>query len=129
MSEIAANTPYLAWLAPLFLMGEGVQLVLSERLLGVKQIALGGDPRERGPSATRAALWTIGLVLYWGWMGAMLVPNFARAQVICLLVVSFIGYALRRNCGLKWVLVILTLEGAVRIGMLLSLTVKAIGGR
>jgi hypothetical protein len=30
------------------------------------------------------------------------------------------GYVLRRNCGLKWILVILTLEGAVRVGMLMS---------
>lgn len=113
--------PYLVFLAPVFLLLEAWQLVMSERLLGVKQIAAGGDPRTRGPSERVAAAWTIGLIFYWAWMGAMLVPNFGRAQVVCLLLVSFVGYALRRNCALKWVLVILTLEGAVRMGMLVSL--------
>jgi len=27
----------------------------------------------------------------------------------------------RRNCGLKWILVVLTFEGAIRIGMLISI--------
>lgn len=107
--------------APLFVVFEAWQLVMSERLLGVKQIAIGGDPRPRGPREPIAAIWTLLLVAYWAWMGAMLVPGFGRPQIICLLGVSFLGYALRRNCALKWVLVILTLEGAIRIGMLISL--------
>ncbi len=115
------SVPYLIFLAPLFLLFESVQLVLAERLLGKRQIERGGDPREQGPTIRVAAVWTICLVFYWAWMGAMLVPGFGRPQVICLLAVSFLGYALRRNCGIKWVLVIITLEGAVRIGMLLSL--------
>lgn len=117
----ADSVPLLLFLAPLFIAFEAVQLVLSERLLGVKQIERGGDPRENGPGKRVAAFWTIALVFYWAWMGAMLVPGFGRAQIVCLLAVSFLGYALRRNCALKWVLVILTLEGAVRIGMLVSL--------
>jgi len=31
------------------------------------------------------------------------------------------GLLLRRGCGLKWLLVILTFEGSIRIGMLLYL--------
>jgi hypothetical protein len=38
-----------------------------------------------------------------------------------LIVMTGLGYALRSSCGLKWVLVILTFEGAIRIGMLVSL--------
>ena len=40
---------------------------------------------------------------------------------LCLLAVSAVGFSLRRNSGLKWVLVILTFEGAVRVGLLVSL--------
>jgi hypothetical protein len=117
----SAIVPSLVFLAPVFLLLEAWQLVMSERLLGLKQIAAGGDPRERGPGERLAAFWTISLVLYWAWMGAMLVPGFGRAQVVCLLAVSLLGYVFRRTAPLKWILVILTLEGAIRMGMLVSL--------
>tara|TARA_B110000305_G_scaffold242090_1_gene319779 strand:+ start:4700 stop:4891 length:192 start_codon:yes stop_codon:yes gene_type:complete len=55
-------------------------------------------------------------------MGMMLVPPLGRAHAIVLIAVSIIGYAMRRNVGLKWILVILTFEGAIRIGMLIALT-------
>ncbi len=117
--------PLLVYLAPLYLLFEGIQLVAAERYLGVKQIERGADPRELGPTELGSALWTLTLLSYWAWMGAMLVPGFGRAQVVCLLIVSFAGYTLRRNCSLKWVLVILTVEGAIRIGMLVSLLAMA----
>lgn len=117
--------PLLVYLTPFFLVFEAVQLVVAERYLGVKQIERGTDPRSLGPSEPIAAGWTLALLLYWAWMGAMLVPGFGRAQVVCLLAVSFSGYALRRNCDLKWVLVVLTVEGAIRIGMLVSLIAMA----
>ena len=55
------------------------------------------------------------------WMFALLLHPVGRAQGIVLIVMTGIGYALRSSCGLKWVLVILTFEGAIRIGMLVSL--------
>lgn len=113
--------PLLVYAAPFFLVFEMAQLVIAERYLGVKQIERGEDPRELGPPEPIAAGWTLILIAYWAWIGAMLVPGFGRTQVACLLVVSLIGYTLRRNCALKWVLVILTVEGAVRIGMLVSI--------
>ena len=119
------GVPIFVYAAPLFLVFEALQLVFAERYLGVKQIERGVDPRELGPGEAIAAAWTFLLLAYWAWMGAMLVPGFGRAQVLCLLAVSFIGYALRRNCALKWVLVIMTIEGAIRIGMLVSLMAMA----
>ena len=113
--------PLLVYAAPFFLLFEAAQLVVSERFLGVKQIERGLDPRDAGPPEAVAAGWTLAILAYWLWMGAMLVPGFGRPQVVCLLAVSFLGYALRRNCPLKWVLVVLTIEGAIRIGMLVSL--------
>jgi hypothetical protein len=117
----------LLLLAPLFLVFEGWQLVLGERYLGVKQIARNGDPRELGMSEFTAFCWSITLFVYWLWMLCLLaVPlPFARLHSGLLLSVSAVGYLLRRNTGIKWVLVILTFEGAVRIPLLISLVALA----
>lgn len=115
------SVPVIAFAAPLFFLFEIVQLVAAERLVGVKQIERGTDPRLDGPREPIAAGWTLMLTAYWLWMGMMLVPGFGRAHIAVLIGVSLIGFALRRNAGLKWILVILTFEGAIRIGMLLAL--------
>jgi hypothetical protein len=39
-----------------------------------------------------------------------------------MLAITLIGFSVRRSCGLRWVLVVLTFEGALRIGMLLYLS-------
>jgi len=111
----------LLLLAPFWILFEFWQLVVGERYLGIKQIEHGIDPRSLDLSELRAAFWSIGLLLEGAWMLALLFERFGRAQALCMLVVTALGYTLRRNGGLKWVLVILTFEGAIRIGMLLSL--------
>jgi hypothetical protein len=55
----------------------------------------------------------------------MLFQPWGQLQVLILIGVSGLGFAIRRGCGLKWLLVILTFEGSIRIGMLLSLCVLA----
>jgi hypothetical protein len=117
----------LLLLAPLFLVFEGWQLVMGERYLGIRQIARNGDPRELGLGELTAFCWSITLFAYWLWMiGLLAVPlPFARLHSVLLLGVSAIGYGLRRNTGIKWVLVILTFEGAVRIPLLVSLLAMA----
>lgn len=111
----------LALLAPLFLALEVWQLLLSERYLGVKQIRVNADPRALPMAAWMAALWAGGLVAYYAWMFTLLLHPVGRAQGVVLIAVTALGYALRTTCGLKWVLVVLTFEGSVRIGMLISL--------
>jgi hypothetical protein len=111
----------LLLLEPLFLVFEFWQLVLSERYLGIKQIARGTDPRTLGLGEVTAFFWSITIVAYWLWMFLLLVTPLGRVHGISLLVVSTLGFSLRRGSGLKWVLVILTFEGAVRIGFLFSL--------
>ena len=111
----------LLYLSPLWVIFEAWQLVISERYLGIKQIEQGVDPRTRGPRESVAFFWSTGIFLYWGWMILMLIPSSGRIQIACMLFVSLIGYSLRRNSGLKWILVILTLEGAIRIGMIISI--------
>jgi hypothetical protein len=115
--------PLLLFLAPLFVVFELWQLVLSERYVGIKQIERNGDPRTLGLHELTAFGWSMTILLYWTWMLGLLFLSFGRVHGLSLLLVSGIGYALRRNCGLKWVLVILTFEGALRVGLLLSLCV------
>lgn len=108
-------------LAPFFLAFEVWQLVLSERYLGIKQIARGADPRALGLSEVTAFFWSMTIIGYWAWMFLLLLMPFGRAYGLGLLLISLIGFSLRRGSGLKWMLVILTFEGAIRVGLLLSL--------
>ncbi len=110
-----------ALLAPLFLVFEVWQLIVSERYMGVKQIRVNADPRALPMAGWMAAVWAGGLLLYFTWMFSLLIHPVGRAQGVVLLAMTAVGYALRTTCGLKWVLVVLTFEGAVRIGMLVSL--------
>ncbi len=110
-----------ALLAPVFLVFELWQLVMGERYMGIKQIRVNADPRELPMSGRVAALWSLGLILYLPWMATLLLHPVGRAQGVVLLIVTGLGYALRSTCGLKWVLVILTFEGSIRVGMLVSL--------
>lgn len=115
----------LLLLAPLFFGFEVWQLVIGERYLGIKQIARQADPRTLGLGEITAFLWTSALVLYWLWMLAILTVPFAMLYGLGLLAVTAIGFALRRNTSIKWVLVILTFEGAIRIGLLVPLIGQA----
>jgi hypothetical protein len=110
-----------ALLAPVFLVFELWQLVMGERYLGIKQIRVNADPRELPMSGRVAAVWSLSLLLYLPWMFTLLLHPVGRAQGIVLLIVTGLGYGLRSTCGLKWVLVILTFEGSIRVGMLVSL--------
>ena len=111
--------------APLFLAFELWQLVIAERYLGLKQIARGVDPRELGLGETTAAGWSLELLAYWAWMALLLIPPWGRLQAVMLIFVSSLGFMVRRGCGLRWVLIVLTFEGAIRIGMLMTLCMLA----
>jgi hypothetical protein len=111
----------LPLLAPVFLIFEIWQLIISERYLGIKQIARGADPRELGLSEITAFCWSTTILVYWVWMALLLLGHFGRVHGIALLAVSAMGYAVRRGAPFKWILVVLTLEGAIRAGLLLSL--------
>ena len=115
----------LPLLAPLFLLFELWQLVMSERYLGIKQIARGADPREMGPGEAVSFLWTSGIVLYAAWAVSILAVPHARAEALGLIATTVVGYTVRRNCGLKWVLVTLTFEGAIRVGLVSTIAVEA----
>jgi hypothetical protein len=115
----------LSLLAPLFLAFEIWQLVMSERYLGIKQIARGSDPREMGPSEPVSFLWASSIALYAAWTLALLASHGTRGPALGLIATTVLGYAVRRNCGLKWILVVLTFEGAIRIVFVGALSVAA----
>ena len=110
---------------PVFLIFELWQLVLSERYLGIKQIARGADPRALGLGEATAFFWSVTLMGYWAWMGLLLLGPFGRLHGFALLLVSSVGFTFRRGANLKWVLVILTFEGAFRVALLISLFATA----
>jgi hypothetical protein len=111
----------LLLLAPAFMAFEIWQLVLCERYLGIKQIARGVDPRELGLGEVTAFFWTATLFAYWSWMLFLLALPYGRLGGLGLLLVTSLGYSLRRGAPLKRILVLLTLEGSFRIGLLLYL--------
>ncbi len=113
---------WLLTLAPLFFVFELWQLVLCERYLGIKQMAADRDPRLLPMSERLAFSWTAALFLYWIWIGLLLGSSIGRLQALALFLISLGGFLFRRNAPTRWVLVILTFEGALRIGMLVSLT-------
>lgn len=114
--------PSLAYLAPLFLIFEVWQLFIAERYLGIKQIARGADPRALGLGEVTAFVWSAAILSYYAWMVLLLFAPVGRVHGIGLFVISMGGYAVRRGSPLKWILVILTLEGAIRIGLLFALS-------
>lgn len=117
-----ADVTLLYLLAPMYLLFEMWQLVLSERYLGIKQIARGADPRALGMSEITAFCWSMVLFSYWLWMLLLLtLPRGGRAHGLGLLLISVIGFSLRRGAPMKNILVVMTFEGALRIGTLLSL--------
>jgi len=112
----------LVFLTPVWFVFEIIQLIVSERFLGVKRIKTDADPRQLGPREPLAFLWCMGIMLFWLWLVAMLFQSIGRAEVATMIVVTLVGFFVRRSCGLKWVLVMLTVEGSIRIGMLLDLS-------
>jgi hypothetical protein len=120
-----AGVSSLPLLAPVFLLFEVWQLAIGERYVGIKQIARGTDPRDMGPGEALAFAWSAGLLVYGAWALALLGNPMARACALCLIATTGAGYTIRRNCGLKRILIVMTLEGGIRIGFLFWLSVAA----
>lgn len=115
------QVPPLVFLAPVFLLFEVAQLIVAERYLGVKQIEAGIDPRESGPDESTARWWSLGILGEALWLTILACYSFSRVPAACLLLVTLVGFTLRNNCRFRWVLVLLTLEGSLRIGFMIYL--------
>jgi len=114
-------TSTLVFLAPVFIAFEVVQLVAAEKLLGVKKIRAGVDPRQSAPSETVSALWAFGILAQGLWTLTLLSNSTTIIPATCILLVWLTGFALRSNCNLRWILVILTIEGALRLGLMTAM--------
>lgn len=115
----------LLWPLPFFLLFELWQLVIAERYLGIARIEQGADPRRLALSSPVAAFWTLGIVAGWFWALLLLLVPLSRDPALGMILVSICGLVLRRLVSLKWILVSMTFEGAVRIGMMLFICLAA----
>jgi len=111
--------PFLLF-ALVVILFELTQLIMAERYLGVKQIGTDTDPRTLPLGELTAFCWSAGILLSWAWTLGLLFQPYGRLQGLAMILVTTVGYIARRGSALKWTLVILTLEGALRIGMILS---------
>jgi len=115
------SVPFSVFLAPLFLLFEALQLVAAEKILGIKQIESGLVPRDRTPSESVAALWSVGIIAEGVWALTLLSNDITRVHAGCVLLVTLFGFSSRNSCRLKWVLVVMTIEGACRMGLMVSM--------
>lgn len=113
--------PLSVFIAPLFIAFEITQLVAAEKLLGIRQIEAGVDPRRSGPGELASALWAGAMLAEGAWLLWLLGHETLRVHALCVLLVTLLGFTLRSNCTLRWVLVILTIEGALRMGLMVSM--------
>lgn len=96
------------------------QLVQAERLLG-RRPTPAAAATSPAPDETKARRWSLALLAYWlGMVGLLFLPV-ARLHALGLLLVTMIGFSLRRGAERLWTLRLLTFEGAIRVGLLLSL--------
>jgi hypothetical protein len=115
------SVPNSVFLAPVFLVFEALQLVAAEKILGIKQIESGVAPRDQTPTEKVAALWSIGIISEGIWALTLLTNDVTRVHAGCVLLVTLFGFSARNSCRLKWVLVVLTIEGACRMGLMVSM--------
>lgn len=116
----------LIHLAPLFIIFDFAQLILAERFIGVKQIRDGRHPLDSGwdKPAWLAALWLLGTAALWFYMVALIFTPWGGIHGFIMLAISVLGLVLRRALGLRFALVVLTVEGAARMGLLVNLLIS-----
>ena len=107
---------------------ELMQLLMAERFIGVKQIKDGRHPldvRPVGPPFV-AALWISLMLFSWTFILVLLSAPSTRMQAFIMLFISLAAIPLRRGFGLKWALVIMTVVGAVRMGLYANIFISII---
>lgn len=109
---------------------EVLQLVIAERMVGVKRIRSGADPRDAGDlSPALACVWLACLLSIYAYALLCLMSPETRGYGAALAAVAWLGYELRRRLPLRFTLVVLTFEGAIRIGVIINMFVAdSLGG-
>ena len=111
-----------------FMVFEVGQLIVAQRFIGIEQIRGKIHPLD-GPAPRSfwfSAGWVAALLTDYMFQATLLLlPNLnsmvdrsylVRLAALLMLIASFVGFAVRRSCGIKLGLVVLTLEGAMRAG-------------
>lgn len=124
---LAFEIMLLAYIAPLFIAFDFFQLIAAERFIGLKQVRAGEHPLESGKNGPTwvAVLWLLGAFSLWVYMAALTFSPRGAMQGFIMLIASLLGFSLRRTLGLKFALVILTFEAAIRMGLLVNFMVSA----
>ena len=114
---------WLIYLAPVFIAFELIQLIVAERFIGIRQLREGRNPLDSAMAGRNvlAGLWLAGIFLYWSYMVVLVWDPRAGLQGMMMILTTIAGLMLRRALGLRFALVILTIEGAIRIGLLANL--------
>jgi hypothetical protein len=121
----------VGWIALYFMVFEVAQLIMAQRYIGIEQIRRNSHPLDglTPRSFWFSAGWITVLMADYCFQSTLLAmpippnltdwPGFLRMAAFFMLLVSFVGFVVRRRAGLKWGLVVLTLEGAIRAGLFL----------
>ncbi|MEO0794200.1 MAG: hypothetical protein AAFX93_03505 [Verrucomicrobiota bacterium] len=114
---------FLIFIAPIIMLFDITQLLVTERYIGVKQIRKGLHPldQDRKPANSLIFIWLMSLTVIWFYMIAMAFDPRGGLQGGIMLLVSIAGFGFRRISGIKWALVIMTIETAIRLGLLANL--------
>lgn len=111
-------------LAFVVMPAELLHLVVAERRIGVRQLRAQTDPREERPPPARVGwLWLALIALTQAYPLILLTEGETRLFGLVMLLLGVIGFDLRRRGGLRWALVVLTLEGALRMGVMIQMFV------
>ena len=111
-------------LAFVVLPAELAQLVLAERRIGVRQLRAGLDPREEAaPPAYLGWSWLALAATVQQYPVVLLTDGATRFFGLLMLLIGVVGFDLRRRGGLRWALVVFTIEGALRIGVMIQMFV------
>ncbi len=111
---------FMVLIAPLFALFEVAQLFVAQRYIGLEQIRRRVHPLDAAvvPSPWLSGGWIACVAADYVYQaGLLLVPEVGvKFAAVLMLMISAIGFALRRACGLKWGLVVMTPECAARAG-------------
>ena len=120
-TSFMASVPASVFLAPLFLLFKALQLVAAEKILGKEQIEAGVIPHDQTPTEAVTVLWSIGIIAGGIWALTLITNDVTRVHAGCVLLVTLFGFSVRSSCRLKLVPVVLTIEGACRMGLMVSM--------
>jgi hypothetical protein len=124
----------IIYLAPVFMVFEMAQLLVAQRYIGLVQIKRGAHPLDGPPPMPwwLIACWLACLMADYAYQATLAFqPDYIyqttqvhqqgliRLAGLLMLLCGVVGFTLRRFCGLRWGLVVMTLEGSARAGFFL----------